>query len=79
MSPHGPPKHGGRRCGQVRFTVFGRPLLTMACHCTGCQRMTPGGLRGALLIRLTGSTSHCESRLSEASARPSSASSAQTA
>jgi hypothetical protein len=31
---------GGCRCGQVRFRVTGRPLLTMACHCTGCQRMT---------------------------------------
>jgi hypothetical protein len=40
MSPPGQLKHGGCRCGQVRFTVFGRPLLTMACHCTGCQRMT---------------------------------------
>ena len=33
---------GGCRCGQVRFRVTGRPLLTMACHCTGCQRMTGG-------------------------------------
>jgi hypothetical protein len=24
----------------VRFTVKGPPLLTMACHCTGCQKMT---------------------------------------
>jgi hypothetical protein len=24
----------------VRFSVTGKPLLTMACHCTGCQRMT---------------------------------------
>ena len=31
---------GGCRCGQVRFRVEGRPLITMACHCTGCQRMT---------------------------------------
>jgi hypothetical protein len=32
-------REGGCRCGQVRFTVDGAPLLTMACHCTGCQRM----------------------------------------
>lgn len=31
---------GHCRCGQVRFTVAGAPLITMACHCTGCQRMT---------------------------------------
>lgn len=31
---------GECRCGQVRFEVRGAPILTMACHCTGCQRMT---------------------------------------
>jgi len=31
---------GGCRCGQLRFSVKGAPLITMACHCTGCQRMT---------------------------------------
>jgi hypothetical protein len=34
------PMTGGCRCGKVRFTVTAPPLLTMACHCTGCQRMT---------------------------------------
>jgi hypothetical protein len=33
---------GACRCGDVRFEVAGAPLLTMACHCTGCQRMTAG-------------------------------------
>jgi hypothetical protein len=33
--------HAGQcRCGQVRFRVSGAPIITMACHCTGCQRMT---------------------------------------
>lgn len=31
---------GQCRCGQVRFEVRSAPLITMACHCTGCQRMT---------------------------------------
>lgn len=31
---------GGCRCGRVRFRVAGNALVTMACHCTGCQRMT---------------------------------------
>lgn len=31
---------GGCRCGQIRFKVTGKPLITMACHCVGCQRMT---------------------------------------
>ncbi|PSB27050.1 GFA family protein [Stenomitos frigidus] len=31
---------GKCRCGQVQFEVNSEPLMTMACHCTGCQRMT---------------------------------------
>lgn len=34
------PWQGGCRCGEVRIKVSAQPLLTMACHCTGCQRMT---------------------------------------
>jgi hypothetical protein len=33
-------RQGGCRCGKVRFEAAGDPVLTMACHCTGCQRMT---------------------------------------
>jgi hypothetical protein len=33
-------REGGCRCGQVRLRIDAPPLLTMACHCTGCQRMT---------------------------------------
>ena len=33
-------REGGCRCGEVRFVVRSEPLITMACHCTGCQRMT---------------------------------------
>ena len=34
------PWPGGCRCNQVRFEISLPPLMTMACHCTGCQRMT---------------------------------------
>ena len=34
------PVSGGCRCGKVRFTIAAPALLTMACHCTGCQRMS---------------------------------------
>ena len=33
-------RHGGCRCGKVNFEVSGVPLLTLACHCTGCQKMS---------------------------------------
>jgi hypothetical protein len=33
-------RQGGCRCGKVRFEASGAPLLTVACHCTGCQHMT---------------------------------------
>jgi hypothetical protein len=31
---------GQCRCGKVRIKTSAPPLLTMACHCTGCQRMS---------------------------------------
>jgi len=34
------PREGGCRCGRVRVKVTAAPLITMACHCTGCQRMS---------------------------------------
>ena len=34
------PWTGGCRCGQVRLKISAPPLLTMACHCTGCQKMS---------------------------------------
>ncbi|WP_434733352.1 GFA family protein [Rhizobium sp. YTUHZ044] len=34
------PMEGGCRCGRVRLKISAPPLLTMACHCTGCQKMT---------------------------------------
>ena len=33
-------RQGSCRCGKVRFEASGEPLLTMACHCSGCQHMT---------------------------------------
>jgi hypothetical protein len=34
------PWQGGCRCGQTRIRVDAPPLLTSACHCAGCQRMS---------------------------------------
>ena len=32
--------HGQCRCGQVQFEIAVGPLMTMACHCSGCQKMS---------------------------------------
>lgn len=34
------PMEGGCRCGQIRLRISAPPILTMACHCTGCQKMS---------------------------------------
>ena len=41
---------GGCRCGQVRFRIGAAPMLTMACHCTGCQRMTGSAFSLSVLV-----------------------------
>lgn len=34
------PAAGACRCGRVRIAVTAAPIMTAACHCTGCQRMS---------------------------------------
>lgn len=34
------PIDGSCRCGRVKLRISKPPLLTMACHCTGCQKMS---------------------------------------
>ena len=34
------PQDGSCRCGRVKLRISKAPLLTMACHCTGCQKMS---------------------------------------
>ncbi len=34
------PAHGSCRCGEIEIEITARPLMTSACHCTGCQRMS---------------------------------------
>jgi len=34
------PAQGTCRCGEVQIRISAQPLLTMACHCRGCQRMS---------------------------------------
>ena len=34
------PLEGACRCGRVKIRISAPPMITMACHCTGCQRMS---------------------------------------
>ena len=34
------PLKGTCRCGQTSFEISAAPLVTSACHCRGCQRMS---------------------------------------
>ena len=34
------PIDGECRCARVKMRITAPPLITMACHCRGCQRMT---------------------------------------
>jgi hypothetical protein len=48
------PLAGGCRCGQVRFEISAPPLITMACHCRGCQRMTASAFSLSVLVPAAG-------------------------
>jgi hypothetical protein len=42
------------RCDQVQMRVTAPPILTMACHCTGCQRMTASAFSLSIAIPTSG-------------------------
>ena len=44
------PVEGGCRCGRVRFRLSGPPLMEMACHCRGCQRMSASAFSTTLIM-----------------------------
>ena len=48
------PWEGECRCGQVRFKVSVPPLLTMACHCRGEERMSASAFSLSIAIPSVG-------------------------
>jgi hypothetical protein len=48
------PWEGRCRCEQVSLRVTLPPLLTMACHCTGCQRMSSSAFSLSMLLPAAG-------------------------
>jgi hypothetical protein len=42
---------GGCRCGRIRFRVTLPAMLSMACHCGGCQRMTASAFSLSIAVQ----------------------------
>jgi hypothetical protein len=41
-------------CGQVKMRVTAAPVMAMACHCTGCQKLTSGAYSLTLMLPASG-------------------------
>ena len=41
-------------CGRVKMRVTQAPLMSMACHCRGCQRLTSGPYSLSLMLQKSG-------------------------
>jgi hypothetical protein len=50
------PLEGSCRCNRVRFSVSLPPVITMACHCSGCRKMTSSAFSLSALIPASGFT-----------------------
>lgn len=48
------PWQGGCRCGRLRFAVTEPPLLSSACHCSGCQTMASSAFSLTLTVPASG-------------------------
>ncbi|MGH6813063.1 MAG: GFA family protein [Methylocella sp.] len=54
MALHDLPWEGGCRCGRIRFRITQPPMLTMVCHCTGCQHMTGSAFSTSIAVPTPG-------------------------
>ena len=48
------PWTGGCRCDRIRIQITAPPIVTMACHCRGCQRMTASAFSLSVLVPANG-------------------------
>ena len=54
MRPPELPMGGACRCGHLRIEISKPPLVTMACHCTGCQKMSASAFSLSVAIPAEG-------------------------
>lgn len=45
---------GSCRCGRVKLRISAKPMITMACHCTGCQKMSASAFSLSVAIPTEG-------------------------
>jgi hypothetical protein len=48
------PWTAGCRCDRIRMQITAPPIVTMACHCRGCQRMTASAFSLSVLVPAAG-------------------------
>lgn len=48
------PVRGTCRCGEVHMRISAQPILTMACHCRGCQKMSASAFSLSVAIPAAG-------------------------
>ncbi|RYH10632.1 GFA family protein [Tropicimonas sp. IMCC6043] len=48
------PIEGRCRCGKLRVELSAPPLMTSACHCTGCQRMSASAFSLTAMVPVDG-------------------------
>ena len=48
------PLSGGCLCGKVRFEISAAPVMSLACHCRGCQKLTASAFSLSLTIPTSG-------------------------
>ena len=41
-------------CGRVKMRITAPPLMSAACHCTGCQKLTSGAYSLSLMLPASG-------------------------
>ncbi len=48
------PASGSCQCGSVTYRVTQNPLLTVACHCTECQKASGSAFSMSMVLRASG-------------------------
>jgi hypothetical protein len=54
MSDPSLPMEGGCMCDRVRLKISAPPIITMACHCRGCQKMSASAFSLTAMVPASG-------------------------